>query len=81
MKKLIFISIFVLIPTLRLVANAQEYQCPEGSYRIDVDACKAYPTGCAYGDSIPIEKCDQKEQANSRPTTIHSDWHGKIIGK
>lgn len=36
-----------------------EFSCPEGSYQIGEDVCKAEPTGCPYGDSIPIdsEKC------------------------
>lgn len=38
--------------------------CPEGSYLIDYDEngqpiCKAEPTGCPYGDSIPMSECDK----------------------
>jgi len=38
-------------------ASAQ--QCPAGSYDIGNGACKAEPTGCPYGDSIPLDspKC------------------------
>ena len=33
--------------------------CPSGSYAIGDGVCKAEPTGCPYGDSIPLnsEKC------------------------
>lgn len=32
-------------------------ECPSGTYAIDEGICKAEPTGCPYGDSIPMEKC------------------------
>ena len=64
-KKLIWFIFFVLIlivifyarQTKPFVKAAQS--CPDGSYYIGDDACKLEPTGCPYGDSIPIDspKC------------------------
>lgn len=36
-----------------------EYSCPQGSYPIGDGICKQEPTGCPYGDSIPLDspKC------------------------
>lgn len=40
-------------------------KCPPGSYLIGVDdktgaaICKLEPTGCPYGDSIPMDMCDK----------------------
>ena len=45
----------------------QPKQCPAGSYRIggtdSEPVCKAEPTGCPYGDSIPVDspKCAPPE--------------------
>lgn len=38
--------------------------CPNGQYLIDEEKgiCKIQPTGCPYGDSIPVEHCDKFEQ-------------------
>lgn len=38
--------------------------CPEGSYSIGIEKngeniCKLEPTGCPYGDSIPLDICDK----------------------
>lgn len=44
--------------------------CPEGSYLLDYNdkgepICKADPTGCPYGDSIPLgPECDKHAPAN-----------------
>jgi hypothetical protein len=54
----------------RVDANAPyPYTCPEGSYPIGDGACKLEPTGCPFGDSIPMEKC-------SPPPDIecNADW-------
>jgi hypothetical protein len=41
----------------------QPQQCPPGSYPIGLEKdqmiCKLEPTGCPYGDSIPMEDCDK----------------------
>lgn len=50
-------------------------KCPDGSYAIDYTEtgaaiCKQEPTGCPYGDSIPLgPECDKhaQESANQPP--------------
>lgn len=49
---------------LALAAPASEqyppgysYNCPPGSYPIGDGACKNQPTGCPWGDSVPMDKC------------------------
>ena len=67
-KILIIIGLIVVILFImgRLTTNAQEVQtCPDGSYDIgaskdDELICKLEPTGCPYGDSIPLgPECDK----------------------
>lgn len=43
---------------MKPLANAAA-ECPAGSYSLGDGACKLEPTGCPYGDSIPIDspKC------------------------
>lgn len=43
--------------------------CPDGSYNIGTKdgvnpICKLEPTGCPYGDSIPMEDCDKFKEQN-----------------
>lgn len=46
-------------------ASAAEDSCPAGTYELGPDkitgepVCKADPTGCPYGDSIPIDECSK----------------------
>lgn len=40
------------------LASPQEYECPVGTYPIGDGVCKSEPTGCPYGDSVPMEKCE-----------------------
>jgi hypothetical protein len=44
---------------LGIVTAATPYECPAGSYAIGDGVCKNEPTGCPYGDSIPLDspKC------------------------
>lgn len=50
-------------PVERTSATSNVASCPDGSYAIGYDTdgitaiCKKEPTGCPFGDSIPIEKC------------------------
>lgn len=40
--------------------------CPAGTYNVNTDAdpvCKNDPTGCVYGDSIPLDQCVDKSAA------------------
>lgn len=75
----VFISGLLLSTTFFLLKdNAQTIeQCPAGSYEIDRDdngkpICKAEPTGCPYGDSIPMSQCDKyapKPEPEQQETT------------
>lgn len=43
--------------------EVQVKECPAGSYNIntkDEPICKLEPTGCPYGDSIPLDVCFEK---------------------
>ena len=51
-----------------------EEKCPEGSYSIgfskDGDlVCKLEPTGCPWGDSVPMDKCSPPPDI-----TCNADW-------
>lgn len=50
--------VIVYARQMKPLANAAA-QCPAGSYSIGDGRCKLEPTGCPYGDSIPIDspKC------------------------
>ena len=57
---LVLIALFYLRQSKALVIPAAAAaQCPAGSYSLGDGACKLEPTGCPYGDSIPIDspKC------------------------
>lgn len=66
MKKLIAIFVVVFAVTTgvvatRISANTQpsyDYSCPTGQEPIGAGACRITPTGCPYGDSIPMGKCE-----------------------
>ena len=72
MKKLILaivgLSVGIIIGmTIGSIVNAQQAvkPCPDGSYSIGTEKngehiCKLEPTGCPYGDSIPLgADCDK----------------------
>lgn len=43
--------------------NTHESVCPDTSYNINTEEdpiCKSEPTGCPYGDSIPMDICYAK---------------------
>jgi len=55
--------LFVLVqlknrPSVSYVAQATAITCPTGQYNAG-DFCRVIPTGCPYGDSIPVDspKC------------------------
>lgn len=54
---------------------AQVSPCPVGSYAIDVNVCKLYPTGCPNGDSIPKDspKCYQNNEPK-KPDIIEQQY-------
>lgn len=71
-KVIIVIAVLALSLAALLIPNPLEAQtpvreaqkCPEGSYDIGITKngeplCKLEPTGCPYGDSIPLEVCDK----------------------
>lgn len=66
MKKVLigFVLVGVLASGVFVGANTlgqskAQTVCPPGSYAIDEGICKKEPTGCPYGDSIPLDspKC------------------------
>lgn len=71
MKKYIKLAIvlgllILLVQTFGASAQeSPEQECPEGSYNIGIEKngeviCKLNPTGCPYGDSIPLgPECDK----------------------
>lgn len=54
----VILSVILLYVTLTVSANNSN-ECAPGSYSIGDGICKQEPTGCPYGDSIPIDspKC------------------------
>ncbi len=48
-------------------ASIVETKCPAGQYEIDEGVCKSEPTGCPYGDSIPVDdpKCAPPEELDT----------------
>lgn len=66
MKTIIFIIITISIAMgLMAYTFAEPLICPEGSYdagMIDKNGepiCKLTPTGCPYGDAIPMDVCEK----------------------
>ena len=41
-----------------IVESQEDLLCETGTYLIGDGICKAEPTGCPYGDSLPLEKCE-----------------------
>ena len=54
--------IILFILALRTInASAYDYTCLKGQYPIGNRMCKIEPTGCPYGDSIPLgPECDKQ---------------------
>ena len=55
-------------------ATATPQTCPKGSYDIGINKdgsplCKLEPTGCPYGDSIPMDMCAKFEPQTLPATT------------
>lgn len=51
-----------------------EPDCPKGWYLIDEMNCKMEPTGCPYGDSIPLDspKCAPPEAQDSSTQVLYN---------
>lgn len=83
-KKLLIITAvnIVLLFTIMLFYKAEAMveevpaTCPAGSYEIgrkEPDGepiCKLEPTGCPYGDSIPMDMCDKFAPQPEEPVVV-----------
>lgn len=61
---LVLIIIVSLVFSGLFGVRAEANPCPPGSYLVDYKApdrpiCKLDPTGCPFGDSIPMEHCSK----------------------
>jgi hypothetical protein len=62
---IIIATLIAIVSWIGIVgAEAPAKTCPEGSYDIGISKdgeplCKLNPTGCPYGDSIPMDMCDK----------------------
>lgn len=88
MKTILFILAVCLIAiTLMKYTFAEVTICPNGSYPIDMGEiiCKVEPTGCPYGDSIPLDstKCVAPEPVKEAIVThfVPIADNTKIVGK
>lgn len=70
--QLVILGTLVIAPAQSHTQPAQAQQqsdvCPPGSYNIGTKdginpICKLEPTGCPYGDSIPMDMCDKFKPA------------------
>jgi hypothetical protein len=58
-------------------------KCPEGSYLVGYKSkdagyiCKLVPTGCPYGDSIPMDNCNKFKPAEPKPVKEEPAFRGK----
>jgi hypothetical protein len=79
MKKLFWIIVILLafwFVMNRVNANAQAdpivNRCPAGSYEVgsktEEPLCKLEPTGCPYGDSIPLGDACEKAGVSQQPS-------------
>lgn len=85
MKYIITIVVLILV-TLPVSAQEAEYTCPDGYYKIGDGDCKAQPTGCPYGDSIPLDspKCAPtvvQPTIPETPVTDIPDNTSEVFGK
>lgn len=77
--QLIIVGILLIMPaqsrTQPAEAQQQSNPCPAGSYDIGISKdgqpiCKLEPTGCPYGDSIPLgPECDKHKPASDKDAT------------
>lgn len=63
--KLKYVLLVAVSFSILFIASNTKAQstCPAGTYdtgisKTDVPLCKIIPTGCPYGDSIPMDYCD-----------------------
>jgi len=74
--------VFLLFYTLKVAASGEANPCPSGSYQIDVrdgkPLCKLEPTGCPYGDSIPLDSPKCAAPVESKPPKQKAMSHNNI---
>lgn len=86
MKTFISILIILIIGILSIgIIGAEPKKCPEGTYDIgisktDEPLCKIIPTGCHYGDSIPMEKCYEVKEVPVAQTEEVIEYEPYIEG-
>lgn len=84
---LFILTVVLLAISLMRYTFAEIDICPDGSYSIDMGelVCKIEPTGCPYGDSIPLDspKCVAPEPVKEAIVTDFMPLvdNTKIIGK
>lgn len=76
MKSIIAVCIILILFLLAINSQvgATPSECPEGTYNIgisktDEPLCKIIPTGCPYGDSIPMTDCDKHKPVEPAPVS------------
>ena len=87
MKKILILPLLLIGLFLVYPARAEEAppnSCPPGSYNIEAEKagevlCRLEPTGCPYGDSIPLgPECDKHKPKDLAPVeSIEVDKTGK----
>jgi len=67
-----YLILFTLVIFCKVNALVEEVPatCPPGSFEVGqieegVPICKLEPTGCPYGDSIPMDECDKFKEPES----------------
>lgn len=67
----LFAYIFLIAGSVDSQTAPEQKKCPEGSYNIGIEKregeiiCKLEPTGCPYGDSVPMDMCDKVAPENT----------------
>lgn len=56
-------------PVDRTDPQGYNYTCPEGQEPIGGGACRITPTGCPFGDSVPLDKCEPGPELE-----CNADW-------
>lgn len=88
MKAILIIILSICAATFIIrVAYAEPMVCPAGTYNIgekNSPLCKKEPTGCPYGDSIPLDspKCAPPiEQQEVKKSTYVPETFTEMTGK
>lgn len=55
------------VPRTDRTRPSATFSCPAGTFDTGAQACKIIPTGCPYGDSIPLDKCQAPEPYEPLP--------------